>query len=165
MPAGGHLKFWTSFNTEVDWDYLTVEAHHPGDDDWTTLPDLNGHTTEDTGETARPRRGWRELHPQLDHYQTRTGTALLADRLERRWNAATGDSGGWQEWDIDLSAYGGEVELSISYISDWARRASACSSTTSPSRTGPRRRSRRGLDGWTVAGPPAGSGANRRDYA
>ncbi len=36
------------------------------------------------------------------------------------WNAATGNSGGWQEWKIDLSAYQGQaVEISIVYATDW----------------------------------------------
>ena len=46
VPAGGAtLSFWTSFNLELDFDYLIVEAHTVGQDDWTTLPDLNGHTS------------------------------------------------------------------------------------------------------------------------
>ena len=69
VPAGGGtLSFWTSFNTEVDWDYLFVEARHPGQQDWTTLPDANGHTGTGTGQSCPA--GWRELHPHLDHYQT-----------------------------------------------------------------------------------------------
>ena len=37
------------------------------------------------------------------------------------WNAATGSSQGWQEWISDLSAYAGQqVEVSISYASDWS---------------------------------------------
>ena len=36
------------------------------------------------------------------------------------WNAASGNSGGWQEWSIDLSAYAGkQVQLSIVYATDW----------------------------------------------
>ena len=30
------------YNTEEDWDYVFVEAHTVGQDDWTTLPDANG---------------------------------------------------------------------------------------------------------------------------
>ena len=47
VPAGGAtLSFWTSYNLELDFDYMIVEAHTVGQDDWTTLPDLNGHTIE-----------------------------------------------------------------------------------------------------------------------
>ena len=71
VPAGGATaSFWTSYNTEPAWDHVFVEAHTVGADDWTTLPDLNGHTSQDTGESCPA--GWRELHPFLDHYQTRT---------------------------------------------------------------------------------------------
>ena len=36
------------------------------------------------------------------------------------WNAASGASAGSEEWVVDLSEYAGqEVELSISYVSDW----------------------------------------------
>ena len=37
VPAGGaDLSFWTSYDTEAEWDFLAVEAHTPGQDDWTT---------------------------------------------------------------------------------------------------------------------------------
>ena len=70
VPAGGgHLSFWSSWNTEPEWDHMFVEAHTPGSDsDWTTLPDLNGNTTTSTGQSCPA--GWNTLHPQLDHYQT-----------------------------------------------------------------------------------------------
>ena len=46
VPAGGGtLTFWTSYNLEQDFDYLVVEAHTVGQDDWTTLPDANDHST------------------------------------------------------------------------------------------------------------------------
>ena len=48
VPAGGAtLSFWTSYNLELDFDYMIVEAHTVGQDDWTTLPDTNGHTSDD----------------------------------------------------------------------------------------------------------------------
>jgi len=43
------LEFVTSYETDGNWDYLFVEAHPVGSNDWTTLPDLNGHTDTDTG--------------------------------------------------------------------------------------------------------------------
>ena len=39
--AAGQLSFWSSFDTEADWDYMFVEAHQVGTDNWTTLPDVN----------------------------------------------------------------------------------------------------------------------------
>jgi hypothetical protein len=41
--GSGTLSFWISRDTEQDWDYVFVEAHTVGQDDWTTLPDANGH--------------------------------------------------------------------------------------------------------------------------
>ena len=91
---------------------------HPGGDDWTTLPDANGHTTTATGQSCPA--GWVTLHPHLAHYQTLTA-ACTATGTTGAWNAASGNSAGWQQWSIDLSAYAGEtVEISIAYASDWA---------------------------------------------
>ena len=85
VPAGGgNLTFWTSYDTEADWDFLTVEARTAGGDNWTTLPDANGHTTQSTGESCP--EGWFELHPFLERYQTFTdGTppTCSPDRLGR----------------------------------------------------------------------------------
>ena len=56
VPAGGAtLSFWTSYNLELDFDYMIVEAHTVGQDDWTTLPDLNGHTSSDLATTSPAR--------------------------------------------------------------------------------------------------------------
>ena len=125
VPAGGgDLSFWTSYNTEQDWDHLFVEVHTVGQNDWTTLPDANGHTTQATGESCKAENsgGWRTLHPWLDHYQTQSGpSACTPTGTTGAWNAASGDSGGWQNWSLNMSAYAGQqVEVSISYASDWA---------------------------------------------
>jgi hypothetical protein len=63
--AGGSMTFWTSYDTEADWDHLFVEARTPGGNDWTTLPDANGNTTQATGESCKQENsgGWRTLHP------------------------------------------------------------------------------------------------------
>ncbi len=47
-----------------------------GSDDWTTLPDANGHTTQGTGDSCA--EGWHDLHPFLEPLP---GRGLLADRL------------------------------------------------------------------------------------
>ena len=61
--------------------------------------------------------GWVEIHPFVAHYQ---GADCSPTGTTGSWNAATGDSGGWQEWSIDLTPYAGkQVEVSISYVSDW----------------------------------------------
>ena len=118
------MTFWTSYNTEATWDHMFVEAHTVGQDNWTTLPDANGHTTQSTGSPCplNTSGGWRTLHPWLDHYQTQVGTAGCSPTgTTGAWNAASGDSQGWQQWRINLNAYAGQqVEISISYASDWA---------------------------------------------
>ena len=78
VPAGGAtLSFWTSYNLELDFDYMIIEAHTVGQDNWTTLPDENGHTSDDltndqacTGGWSNPEDEANVLHPFLQHYQT-----------------------------------------------------------------------------------------------
>ncbi|HKX68202.1 MAG TPA: M14 family zinc carboxypeptidase [Intrasporangium sp.] len=165
-PGGATLSFWTSYDTEQAWDHLFVEAHTPGQEDWTTLPDQNGHTTTAVGDSCP--EGWRDLHPQLDHYQTfdsETETCT-ATGTTGSWNAASGNSGGWQQWSVDLSAYaGGQVEVSIAYVSDWAIQGLGVFVDDIAVSTGEGTTSfEGGLDGWTVPGAPAGSAANANDW-
>jgi hypothetical protein len=166
--GGGNLTFWTSFDTEAAWDHLFVEARTAGGDDWTTLPDANGHTTQETGDSCP--EGWRELHPHLDHYQTLSEDAegdpvCSPTGSTGEWNAASGNSGGWQEWSIDLSAWAGEnVEVSIAYASDWAVQNLGVfiDDVTLPDGTSTSFED--GLGGWTVTGPPEGSGPNANNW-
>ena len=104
VPAGGAtMSFWTSYDTEADWDHVFVEAHTVGQDNWTTLPDLNGHTTQATGEsckrrtpaaggpctpistTTRPRPAPRRVTPP----------GPPAPGTRRRGTPAAGNSGRW----------------------------------------------------------------------
>jgi hypothetical protein len=165
VPAGGgSLGFWTSYDTEAQWDHLFVEVRTPGGDDWTTLPDANGHTTTSTGQSCPA--GWVELHPHLEHYQTWDGVnACTETGTTGAWNAASGNSAGWQEWSIDLSAYAGQtVEVSIAYASDWAAQGIGVfvDDITLPDGTGTSFET--GLDGWAIAGPPEGSAPNVNNF-
>src|SRR6185312_3236900 len=125
-----NLSFFTSYNTEADWDFVFVEAQTINPDgsgagDFTTLPDANGHTSDNTGSSCPA--GWSELHPIMEHYQTLVENGpgdddndCLATGTTGTWNASTGNSGGWQNWSIDLSAYRGkQVEVSIVFATDW----------------------------------------------
>lgn len=160
------LRFFASYDIEANWDYLIVEAHEVGSDSWTTLPDANGRTSTDTGDSCES--GWVEaLHPWLARYQSEdcspTGTT-------GRWNAVTGASNGWQEFAVDLSGYAGkEVEVSISYISDWSTQGlgvflddarvivdNATVSDTSFETD---------LGDWALAGPPPGSAETAEDWS
>jgi len=169
VPAGGAtMSFWTSYDTELDWDHLFVEAHTVGQNDWTTLPDQNGHTTQATGESCKQENsgGWRTLHPFLDHYQTQNGPSTCdPSGTTGAWNAASGGSGGWQQWSVDLSAYAGkQVELSISYASDWATQGLGVFVDDIVVSTGEGSTSfEASFDGW-APGQPSDSAANGNDF-
>ena len=162
--AGGSMTFWTSYDTEAEWDHVFVEARTPGGDDWTTLPDANGNTTTETGESCAA--GWVTLHPHLAHYQTWDGVGTCtATGTTGAWNAASGNSAGWQEWSIDLSAYAGEsVEISIAYASDWATQGIGVFVDDITLPDGTSTSFETGLDGWAIAGPPAGSAPNVNNF-
>jgi hypothetical protein len=118
LPTGAPtLKFWTSYDIETDWDYAFVEVSAVGSGAWTTLPDLNGLSTTATGESCTA--GWvDQLHPFLANYMD---AACNPTGATGSWNGFTGNSGGWQQVEVDLSAYAGQdVELYITYATDWA---------------------------------------------
>jgi hypothetical protein len=116
-----HLKFQMSYDTEPTYDYVFVEAHTVGQDDWTTLPDLNGQTTDDVGQSCDI--DWNTIHPFLDHYQTNPTPAADCTNhgTTGDWNGATGNSNSWHQWDVDLSRFAGkQVEIAITYAQDFA---------------------------------------------
>ncbi len=162
--SSGELSFWTSYDIETDWDYMFVEAHPVGSDDWTTLPDANGHTQQGTGDSCDS--GWHELHPFLAHYQ---GADCSPAGTTGDWHAATGNSNGWQQWAVDLSDYAGQqVEVSISYASDWGTQGlGAFVDDASVSVDGAEQSATSfedDLGGWTVTGAPEGSEPNNNDW-
>jgi len=87
-------------------------------DDWTTLPDLNGNTAQDTGLSCLS--GWVDLlHPFLA--RSMDGLTCNPIGTTGEWHAATGLSSGIESWSVDLSAYAGsEIEISISYVTDFS---------------------------------------------
>jgi len=154
----------------LDWDYLFVEAHTVGQDNWTTLLDQNGNTGQDTGESCPA--GWHtdpnnEIHPQLAHYQTWNGADVPCDPTGTtgEWFAATGRSAGWQQWNLDLSAYAGQqVQVSISYVSDWGTQGIGVFLDDVTVSDGVTESFESDLGQWTVAGPPPGSQINGNDW-
>ena len=160
--TSGALSFKISHDTEPAWDFVMVEAHTVGQDDWTTLPDTNGHTSQDTGQSCPS--GWVDLHPFLAHYQ---GADCSPTGTTGAWHAASGSSAGWQDWNVDLTPYAGkQVELSISYVSDWGTQGLGVfvDDTTVTAGTTVQTSFETDFGGWTVAGPPAGSAANPNDW-
>jgi hypothetical protein len=171
VPAGGAtLSFSVTRDTEQPWDFMFVEAHTVGADNWTTLPDLNGHTSTDVGNSC-PVESWENLHPFLVHYQTDHGDGTCAPTgTTGVWNAATGTSDGTAEqWKVDLGAYAGtQVEVSISYASDDVVQTHGVFIDDISTSTGEGNTSFEDdgntLDGWTVPGAPAGSPGNANDF-
>ena len=154
-----------------DYDYMFVEIHTVGQDDWTTLADDNGHTTDDVGlscpttgdgvgladattrsspTTRRSHRRRRRLHP--DRLDRVSGTPRRATpaagrsgrcRSRRPTTARTSRSRSRSRPTRRRSGLGAWVdELQVV---DCGRRAD---------QHAPTRRSRPGMDGWTLPGPP-----------
>ena len=159
-----HLRFQTSFDTDATADFLFVEAHEAGTDDWTTLPDTGGLTSTDLDWVCDYER--LDPHPFLTHYWSED---CAPHGSTGDWNAATGNSGGWKQFDANLSAYAGKkVEVSITYESEQYGQGfgvflddvrlevdGATAAQTSFEQD---------LGGWTVAGPPEGSAPNPDDW-
>ena len=128
-----HLNFKFSGDLESEWDWFAVEVRDvttdPNSDAWTTLPeaDMDGAgdadtslTTQSTGESCPEglASGSDALHPFLLHYWS--ATCAPTGTNGGQWHAFTGSSGGWTDWDVDLSAYAGKkIELRLSVITDW----------------------------------------------
>jgi Zinc carboxypeptidase len=157
VPAsGGDMTFRFSYDTEPAWDFVFVEIHDVEADTWVTAPDQNDHTSNSTGDSCA--EGWHELHPWLEQYQG-------ADCSGAGWNASSGRSDGWEEWSIDLDPYAGkEIEISISYASDWAIQGLGAfvDSVQLPGEAVESFET--GLGEWTIPGPPPGSAPNPNDW-
>jgi hypothetical protein len=140
-----------------------VEVHTVGQDDWTTLPDVNGHTSQGTGFSCP---GWHGIHPFLTHYQNRS---CKPSGTTGDWWAATGNSDGFEAWTVDLSAFAGsDVEVSISYASDESVQSPGVFIDDIDVSTGEGSTSFEAdgdtMDGWTVPGEPEGSPGNENDW-
>ena len=129
-PGGADVSFAVNRDTEPGWDHLFVETHSIGLDDWTTLPDVNGHTSQDVG--ACPY--FLETNPFLGHYLatvlidpgdpgTPDDDVYSCDPVGTtgEWNSASGQGAGWEDWQVHIPNAGAsprQVELSVSYASD-----------------------------------------------
>jgi len=158
LPTGSPtLKFWFSYDIETDWDYAFVEISELGLENWTTLPDLNGLTTTDTGLSCDS--GWVEhIHPFLASYMDEDCNPMGTTGA---WNGFTGYSGGWQQVELDLSAYAGKtVELFISYATDWGGVQTLGAVVDDIELSGyPLEDFEVGMGQWTESSPPPGSSA------
>jgi Zinc carboxypeptidase/Immune inhibitor A peptidase M6 len=168
VPATGtaQLQFQLSINTEQRYDHVIVEAHTPGQDNWTTLPDLNGGTT-----TARPEEcsdpGFLlQLHPFLRHYFG--GADCSGPGTSGEWNSFTGSTDGWQQAAFDLTGFRGPVELSITYVTDPATGGVGAFVDDTRIVFGGTVAEADGFEGatstWTVSDQPAGSPPNSNNW-
>ena len=122
--TAAELSFWTSYDLESEYDYMFVEARTAGGNDWTTLREKNGLNSQSTGfscESGTPDgSSWQQDHPFLARYQTvGLGGTCTPKGTSGDWWAATGNSGGYKNWQLSLGAYAGkQVEISITVASD-----------------------------------------------
>jgi hypothetical protein len=158
LPLGAPtLRFWVSYDIEFEWDYAFVEITEAGTDNWTTLPDENGLTTQSTGDSCE--EGWVEkIHPFLAHYMDVDCNPI---GTTGEWHAFTSSSGGWRQVEVDLSAYADKtVELYISYTSDWGGTQRLGVFVDDIELSGyPIEDFEAGMGQWVVSPPPEGSGA------
>jgi Peptidase family M1 domain/Peptidase M1 N-terminal domain len=164
--GGGRLGLWVNRSTDAEYDFVFVEAHTVGKDDWTTLRDQNGHTTRDTGYNCP---FWFQRHPFLRHYQSRTRGFCRPSGATGGWWAATGTGEGWEHWSVDLSRFAGSsAHISITYVSAGSSPypGMVVDDITGPSGSGTTSFENDGdvMDGWAVPGAPRGSSANATDW-
>ncbi|RSS84058.1 M14 family metallopeptidase [Streptomyces sp. WAC06614] len=155
------LRMALSWNVEKDYDHVLLEAHAPGADDWTTLPELSGLTRTtvpaDCGEGF-----YVGAHPFLKHYLTLAGGSCTATGTSGAWNGFTGSSGGWKDVSFDLSAYAGRtVEVSLSYVTDPGSGGRGVFADDARLVVGGTDKENEGFESslgvWTTPGAPAGS--------
>jgi hypothetical protein len=166
--TAAELQFQLSIDTEPQYDNVIVEAHTVGQDNWTTLPDLNGGTQ--TAPPAECAEGGflLSMHPFLEHYLG--GADCTAPGTSGTWNSFTSGAttGGWHQAAFDLSGFAGDqVEVAISYVTDPnTGGVGAFVDDTHVIVDGVD--SADGFEGatstWTVSGPPPGSAPNAGNW-
>ena len=111
------LQFALNANVEEGYDHVIVEAHTVGQENWTTLRDLNGATATTPPSECTATGFLLNQHPFLRHYIG--GATCAGAGTSGTWNAFTGSTGGYVDTAFDLSAYAGQqVEISIAYVTD-----------------------------------------------
>jgi hypothetical protein len=143
-----------------------VEAHTAGQNDWTTLRDQNGHTRVGTGDACPV---WLLQHPFLRHYQTPSAGGCRSVGTTGRWNARSGRSNGWEQWEVDLERYAGSTSVvAITYVSDDSIQGRGVLVDDIEVSTGQGSTSFEAdgnvMDGWQVTGPPPGSRPNVNNW-
>lgn len=164
VPAGGgKLSFWLSGQG-----LAFVEARPVGTERWTTLPDLNGHTTsEDAGFCEF----YLEYHPFLKHYFSVDDEGVCTPKgSSGRWNYWFGQQARYAQWAVDLSAYEQKaVEVSITLVKDefdTGRPGLLLDDVVVPGGAGTTsfEPDASPMDGWRATSAPAGSPKNENNW-
>ena len=178
-PGGSTLSFDTFHDTEGAFDFLFVEVRTAGGEDWTTLEEQSGFTTQNVG--ACP--DIINANPFLGHYLTPVfdpgdpedpdDDFFTCDPVgtSGEWWAASGEGFDWEGWEFALpndSADPVQLEVSISYASDpgFQQRGVTLDNLVVSSGSGSTSFEDDGdqLDGWVVADAPEGSGPNENSW-
>ena len=156
-----------AFDTEPGYDNVIIEAHTVGQDDWTTLPDINGLT--DIGVPTECEAGFLiDEHPFLTHYLT-PGATCQPTGTTGSWNRLSGTSDGWEQVGVDLSAYAGrQVEVIVSYVTDPGTGGAGVfvdqTTLTVDGQPVQAEGFETGLGPWSTPGRPAGSPTGGNDF-
>jgi hypothetical protein len=157
-PWSGDLTFALSYDTEIAYDHVIVEAT-AADGTRTTLPEAGGLTTTASAACSQ----YPGLHPSLLVY---AGIgACQSDSTTGTWNWFNGSSGGWQDVAFDLDAHAGqEVAVSIGYVTDAAAGGVGVFVDNVQVPGEDVEGFEDALGAWTVPGAPEGSPANTTDW-
>ncbi|MGS0684350.1 M1 family aminopeptidase [Nakamurella sp. GG22] len=119
VPASGAtVSFYTDRQIQEGADFFFVAARPAGTDQWTTLPDTLGHSSQDVPDVCTDLVG---LHPFLGAFLTPTTYPTCTPTgTTGQWNAASNETNGYEQWKVDLSPYAGhDVDLAFVYTSDY----------------------------------------------
>lgn len=163
------LRMQLLWDTEPGYDHALLEAHTTGAEDWTTLPDKDGLTSNKVP-TECEAGFFIEDHPALTRYLTPDGAACGNTGTSGQWNSLTGSSDDWKTVTYDLSAYAGKsVEVSLSYVSDPGTGGEGVRADNASVVIGGQATETEGFETslgvWSVPGPPAGSPPAVKDWA
>ncbi|MFI0236831.1 M14 family zinc carboxypeptidase [Streptomyces sp. NPDC016845] len=163
------LRVQLLWDTETGYDHAILEAHTVGAEDWTTLPDTTGFTSNAVPTECEAGFLLAD-HPALTRYLTGSGAACQNTGTSGAWNSLTGSSDDWKTVSYDLSAYAGRsVEVSLAYVTDPGSGGEGVRADNAAVVIGGQVTQNEdfetSLGVWTVPGPPAGSPPAVEDWA
>ncbi|WP_430646901.1 immune inhibitor A domain-containing protein [Agromyces sp. GXS1127] len=107
VPADATLSMWNNYVIEEDWDYGFVEVSTDGGSSWSELK-----VYEADGSEASTPDGYSDPNGRMNDYGAPNGPKKYG---------LTGDSHGWVEQHVDLSAYAGQsIQVRLRLATDAA---------------------------------------------